>query len=177
MPAGYSSICKVCNSDHRVEIEHLYREQGMPSREIRQYLIEKYEEKINHSTIINHCREHFDVKAEALRQYNESQKGIKKVARKTLTDIRIIDQIIKENYRTYKAAKTWLDELLKDKFKTPPNSLILLVQNLEAETRQYMAQKQKLLGNDPESRKADAVQSLVDLLEMEDSDDEQPERK
>lgn len=167
MPAGYSARCKVCNSGHRTEIEKWIKEEGLSPRQASAKLEELYGESISHKSIWRHMNEHFDVKAEAREQYQKSQQQFKQAVEKRLSDIEMLDNIAKENYQLYIGAKRWLDEILKEKKKPPPKALVDLVSVVASETRQQIKQKQELLGDDPESRKADAmVATLEELQEL-----------
>lgn len=171
MPAGYSSQCKVCNSQHRVEIEKWAKEKGLSSREISTKLKEKYGEKISHKSIWWHLKEHYDIKAEVREIYQKSKEQYQKNVDKQLSDIEMLDTTIADNFGLSQATTAWLNDLINEREKIPL-PLVQLREKLQSEMRQAIKQKQELLGDDPESKKADAVQSLVDLMILaSDSDD------
>ena len=163
MPAGYSSRCKVCNSQHRVEIERWAQEDGLSPRAISSKLKEEFGEEISYKSIWQHLNKHFDVKAEVRKQYQKSQEQYQKVVEKRLSDLEMLDATIADNYDLSQATTAWLNDLIQQRKKIPV-SLVQLREKLQSEMRQAMKQKQELLGDDPESKKADAVQSLVDLI-------------
>lgn len=167
MPAGYSSRCKVCNSPHRALIEKWAKENGLSPRVISEKLEQEYGEKISHKSIWRHLNEHFDVKAEVREQYQKSQEQLQKQVEKTLSDVEMLDRIAQGNYELYIAVKEWIDQIVQEKRKAPPRSLVDLLSTAAAEVRQQLKQKQELLGDDPESKMADAlVATLEELQEL-----------
>ncbi len=171
MPAGYSSRCKVCNSQHRVEIERWAKEDGLSPRMISAKLKEGFGEQISHKSIWQHLNEHFDIKAEVREQYQKSQEHCQKIVEKQLSDLEMLDATIADNFELSQATTTWLNDLINKRGRIP-QPLVQLREKLQSEMRQAIKQKQELLGDDPESKKADAVQSLVDLMMLaSDSDD------
>ncbi|AEE95301.1 hypothetical protein [Mahella australiensis] len=163
MSAGYSSRCKVCNSQHRVEIEKWAKEKGLSPRAISSRLKEECDEDISYKSIWQHLNEHFDIKTEAKEQYQKSQQRFQKAVERRLSDIEILDDTIADNFELSQATTAWLKDLIKQR-KNPPMALVQLREKLQSEMRQAIKQKQEILGDDPESKKADAVQSLVDLM-------------
>ena len=161
MPAGYSSRCKVCNSQHRVEIEKWAKEDGLSPRAISSKLKDEFDEVISYKSIWQHLNEHFDVKSEAREQYQKSQEQIQKAVQKQLSDIEMLDSIAQSNYELYQGVKAWLEEILKEKTKAPPKSLVDLLSATASEVRQQFKQKQELLGESPEK---DALENLADVL-------------
>jgi len=163
MPAGYSSRCKVCNSQHRVQIEKWAKEDGLSPRMISARLKDEFGEQISHKSIWQHLNEHFDVKAEVREQYQKSQEQYQKTVENHLSDLEMLDASIISNFNLSQATTAWLSDLINNR-KRIPLSLVQLREKLQSEMRQAIKQKQELLGDDPESKKADAVQSLVDLM-------------
>jgi len=171
MPAGYSARCKVCNSGHRTEVEKWVKEEGVSYREAERRLKE-LGVKVSHVAIRRHCEEHFDVKAEAREQYQKSQQQMQEIVQKQLSDIEMLNQVAAAEFKLHQATGKWLADLVQEQCKLPM-SLVVLHEKTASEMRQAIKQKQELLGDDPESKKADAVQSLVDLMVLasDDSDD------
>lgn len=170
MPAGYSSRCKICNSRHRAEVERWIKEEGLSFREASRRL-EELGERVSHVAIRRHCEEHFDVRAEVREQYEKSQRQIVEFAKKRLDDIGMLDANIAENFELSQATTAWLKDLIARRERLPL-ALVQLREKLQSEMRQAMKQRQELLGDDPESKKADAIQSLVDLMMLaSDADD------
>jgi len=166
MPAGYSSRCKVCNSQHRVQIEKWAKEDGLSARAISAKLKEEFDEEISHKSIWQHLNEHFDVKAEVRKQYQKSQEQYQKVVEKQLSDLEMLDATIADNYDLSQATTAWLKDLI-DKREKPPLALVQLREKLQSEMRQAIKQKLELTGDDPESKKADAlVATLEELQEL-----------
>ena len=171
MPAGYSSRCKVCNSQHRVQIEKWAKEDGLSPRMISARLKDEFGEQISHKSIWQHLNEHFDVKAEVRERYQKSQEQYQRTVEQRLSDLEMLDATIADNFELSQATTTWLHDLINKRGRIP-QPLVQLREKLQSEMRQAIKQKQELLGDDPESKKADAVQSLVDLMMLaSDSDD------
>jgi hypothetical protein len=157
MPAGYSSQCKVCNSPSRLEIEAWSKKDGLSSRAISQKLA-ALGEKISHSSINTHMVEHYNVQAEAREQYHQSQEQIKKDAEGRLTDLQILDDLIQDGHIIHVGLKEQIKGL-KDKFSVPMPAVQML-NGVAAEICRAIKTKQEILGEDPESHKADAIESL-----------------
>lgn len=162
MPAGYSARCKVCNSPHRADIERWAKEEGLSPRAISARLRERGE-SIGHKSIWQHLRDHFDVRSEAREQYAKSQQQFEDQVKKELSDLQMLDRVIRSDYELHQVTASWLNELAKGREKMPM-SLVLLHEKAASEMRQAIKQKAELLGDDPESRKADALLSLADLV-------------
>lgn len=159
MPAGYSSRCKVCNSQHRVEIEKWAKEDGLSARVISAKLKEEYGEEISYKSIWQHLNEHFDVKAEVREQYRKSQEQYQKVVEKRLSDLEMLDATIADNYELSQATTAWLKDLIEKRRKIPL-SLVQLREKLQSEMRQAIKQKLELTGDDPLNNVADALRLL-----------------
>ncbi|NPV44818.1 MAG: hypothetical protein HPY70_12730 [Firmicutes bacterium] len=164
MPAGYSSRCKVCNSQHRVKIERWAKEEGMSPRAISSKLKEEFGEEISHKSIWQHLNEHFDVKAEVREQYQKSQEQYQKAVEKRLSDIEMLDATIADNFELSQATNAWLQDLIEKQGKIPL-SLVQLREKLQSEMRQAIKQKAELLGDDPMSRLADGVATWMELVQ------------
>jgi hypothetical protein len=171
MPAGYSARCKVCNSPHRALIEKWAKEDGLSPRAIAERVKRELGQEISHRSIWQHLREHFDIAAEAREQYHKSQWQFKQAVEKRLSDIEMLDATIADNFELSQATKAWLKDLIEQR-KTPALALVQLREKLQSEMRQAIKQKMELLGDDPESKKADAVQSLVDLMMLASGSDD-----
>lgn len=166
MPAGYSARCKVCNSPHRALIEEWAKKDGLSPRAISGKLREEFQESISHKSIWRHLNEHFDVKAEAREQYQKSQQQFQKAVGKRLSEIEMLDATIADNFELSQATTAWLKDLIEGRKKLPL-ALVQLREKLQSEMRQAIKQKQELLGDDPESKLADAmVATLEELQEL-----------
>lgn len=164
MPAGYSSRCKVCNSQHRVQIEKWAKEDGLSPRMISAKLKEGFGEQISHKSIWQHLNEHFDIKAEVREQYQKSQEQCQKIVEKQLSDLEMLDVTIADNFELSQATTAWLNDLINKRGRIP-QPLVQLREKLQSEMRQAMKQKAELLGDDPMSRLADGVATWVELVQ------------
>ncbi|ADD02654.1 hypothetical protein TthWC1_2577 [Thermoanaerobacter thermohydrosulfuricus WC1] len=172
MPAGYSTRCKVCNSLHRVEIEKWAKEDGLSPRAISAKLKEEFGEQISHKSIWQHLCEHFDVKAEARKQYKKSQQQMETSVKKALSDLQMLDFIAQDSYELHQAVRAWLDELIRQKGKIP-KTLVDLYGVTASEVRQQLKQKSELLGDDPMSRLADGVATWAELVQAVMTDEDE----
>lgn len=159
MPAGYSPRCKVCNSQHRVEIEKWAKEDGLSTRVISAKLKEEFGEEISYKSIWQHLNEHFDVKAEVREQYQKSQQQYQKAVEKRLSDIEMLDATITDNFELSQATTAWLKDLIRQREKIPL-ALVQLREKLQSEMRQAIKQKLELTGDDPLNNIADALRLL-----------------
>ena len=159
MPAGYSSRCKVCNSQHRVDIEKWAKEDGLSARVISAKLKEEFGEEISYKSIWQHLNEHFDVKAEVREQYQKSQQQYQRTVKKRLSDIEMLDATISDNFELSQATTAWLKDLIEKRGKIPL-SLVQLREKLQSEMRQAIKQKLELTGDDPLNNVADALRLL-----------------
>lgn len=163
MPAGYSARCKVCNSPHRAQIETWLAE-GLSPRAISAKLA-ALGEQISHNSIWQHRREHFDVAAEAARIYTEAQARLDAAAQKRISDIQRLDDLIARNDELHRKALAWAATIVETQDKLP-KALVDLIAATGSEVRQAIRTKLDLLGDDPASRQADAIQTLVDLVAL-----------
>ncbi|MGE5552840.1 MAG: hypothetical protein ACM3XZ_02815 [Betaproteobacteria bacterium] len=159
MPAGYSTRCKVCNHPRRAEIERWHFEEGASYREIERRL----EGATSFVAIGRHFREHCNVQEEAAVRYRAAQERFDEQVEKRLTDLERLDDSIDRAHRLSKAAGETIEQLVRNGGKLP-KTLVDLYAAASAELRQTKKTKMEALGEDPEGKKAEAVQSLVDLL-------------
>ncbi len=175
MPAGYSTRCKVCNSPNRVRVEEWSKKEGLSPRAISARLASEFGDVVSHKAVWKHLKDHFDVKAEARDLYEKSKENMGEIARAQVSEVQEIDAAMIRAATLNRKVTAVLDGMLPDG-KTEgddsrraaalriPRSLVELYTSTSAELRQHVRQKQELLGDDPESKKADAVLSLVDLV-------------
>ncbi|MEK4798051.1 hypothetical protein NYE37_03855 [Thermoactinomyces sp. FSL K6-2592] len=168
MPVGYSAKCKLCNSMHRAEVERWIKEEGLSLRAASERLKEEHGEKIGHVAISRHMNEHFDVKAEARRQYAKSQAEMSRQVNKKLSEVEMLDNIARENYDLFLAVRAWIGELVEKKGKLPKSAVDLLA-TTAAEVRQQLKQKAELLGEDT---KDDVLADIAEIVASEWTDDE-----
>lgn len=159
MPAGYSTRCKVCNHPRRVEIEQWHLECGIGYREIERRL----NGEITNPAIRRHFLEHCNVQEEAAVRYQAAQERFEEKVEKRLSDLERLDDSIDRAHRLSKAAGEAIGQLVQSGEKLP-KTLVDLYAAASAELRQTQKTKMEALGEDPEGKKAEAVQSLVDLL-------------
>lgn len=147
MPVGYSAKCKLCNSEYRAEVEQWIKEEGLSLRAASERLKSEYGVKIGHVAISRHMNEHFDVKAEARRQYAKSQAEMNKQVNKRLSEVEMLDSIARENYELFLSVRNWARDLVEERGKLP-KSVVDLLSVTAAEVRQQLKQKAELLGED-----------------------------
>jgi len=163
MGLGYSSRCKICNSEHRSEVERL-RQQGESYRAIQQWLKER-DVKISVAAIKNHFDEHFAVQKEAAERYYEQSKAVfEEAVEKRLNEIEMLDRVMAVEYELHQATGAWLAELVAERKKLPM-ALVVLHEKTAGELRQAAKTKAELLGDDPMSRLADGVATWAELVQ------------
>lgn len=157
MPAGYSVKCKTCNSSLRTEIEAWHVKDGMDfiaiSLRLKGMGIE-----ISDRALSAHFNNHYNVQTDAREQYHQSQEQIKKDAEGRLTDLQILDDLIQDGHIIHVGLKEQIKGL-KDKFSVPMPAVQML-NGVAAEICRAIKTKQEILGEDPESHKANAIGSL-----------------
>jgi len=163
--------CKVCHSPHRAQIEQWVKQDGVRYREVERRLAEMGE-SISNPAIGRHFREHFDVPAAVREQYQQSQAVMQEAVEKRLSDLEILDSVIQGNHSLHQQARAWLTDILKPqeepaerRVPRPPMSLVALHEKTAAEIRQAMRTKLELLGDDPASKQADALDHLTNILQ------------
>lgn len=167
MGLGYSSRCKICNSEHRSEVEQL-RQQGESYRAIQQWLKERGV-KVSVAAIKNHFDEHFPVRQEAAeRYYQKSREVFEEAVEKRLNEIEMLDRVMAVEYELHQATGAWLKELVEKRARLPM-AVVALHKETAAELRQAAKTKDELLGDDPMSKLAEAMRAL---WEEEDAGDE-----
>jgi hypothetical protein len=171
MPAGYSSRCKACNSPHRLQIEGWKNKDGLNSTEISLKLKEMGE-SISRPALDNHFAEHYDVQPEVQAQYLQSQANLQKDAGERVSEIVVLDEVIKGKADLHQKLETILTNRLKGLEDTGgagelpnlPTAYVSLYTGCATGLCQAMKTKQELLGEDSGSKKAGAMQSWVDLM-------------
>jgi len=175
MPAGYGSRCKTCNSPHRLQIEAWKRE-GLSAAAISTRLKEMGV-SISERALDSHFKDHYNVQAEAWELYAKSQAQMEQDVQDALHDLKVLDNLVRSKYKIHQKLDHIFTELLsglaeKDQIREAitfkelpkiPLAYVNLYTGCAAEIRQALAIKQKLLGEDPETKKA---MSLVDLVEL-----------
>lgn len=161
MPAGYSSRCKVCNSSHRADVEHWVKDEGVSYREAARRLAD-LGETVSHEGVRNHLTEHFDVRGEARLQYEASKQQLQAAGAKAVDAICAIDQVIARAAGLNAAIAAALAAVVGDSPEDArrragggyvlPRVAVELFGSTANEIRQGALAKQRLLGDDPESR-------------------------
>jgi len=160
MSTGYSTRCKICNSTHRVKIENWCKSEGVSTREAAGRMA-KLGEKVSHEAIRRHMIEHFNVRSEAMEQYQKSKEQGSQLAAAIVSEVEMLDRIARENFELHLATRLWLQQLVAAKTSVPA-SIVSLHQATAAEVRQQLRQKLELLGEDPASKVADAMVIKLD---------------
>ncbi len=166
MPAGYSARCKVCNSPHRAEVER-WRGEGLSYQAIADRLAD-LGECVSYESVRRHLANHFNVKAEARRQYEKSKAAMREQVDRTLSEVEMLDGVARRSYKLLEATSAWLDELLdpaRGGRQEPPRELVRLHAALAAEVRQHLLAKASVLGEDGMGRLADAVALTLEELQ------------
>lgn len=158
MGLGYSSRCKICNLEHRSEVERL-RQQGESYRAIQQWLKERGV-KVSVAAIKNHFDEHFPVQKEAAERYYEQSKAVfEDAVEQRLSEIEMLDRVMAVEYELHQATGAWLKELVERRARLPM-AVVALHKETAAELRQAAKTKAELLGDDPMSSLANALSAL-----------------
>ena len=161
MPAGYSAKCKTCNSSHRTEIEAWHVKDGMDfiavSLRLKGMGID-----ISDRAISAHFNNHYNVQTEAREQYHQSQEKIVEDAKIRLSDLQILDELIQDNHVIHVGLKEQIKKL-KDKFSVPMPA-VQMFNGASAEICRAIKTKQEILGEDPESHKADTLLELINAV-------------
>ncbi len=175
MPSGYSTRCKTCNSPNRLQIE-AWKHEGLSSAAISLKLRE-LNESISERALDNHFAEHYDVKPEVRETYYKSQAQLELNAQAAVKEIQILDTMVIDKFNLHQKVSRILDarlkgledpapsedDMLQDLPKLPM-AYVSLLNGSAAEIRQCLKTKQELLGDDSETKKAQALQSWVDLM-------------
>ncbi len=135
-------------------------------------------EPISRRALDNHFDEHFDVQAEVREQYNKSQAALQDAAEERISEIQMLDDVALEKYRLHQKLTSILSNQVagleapkdpkgsKEPIELPklPQAWVTLYIGCAAEIRQALKTKQELLGEDGNHKKAEAMQSWVDLM-------------
>lgn len=188
MEVGYSARCKLCNSEHRAEVERR-KEQGDSLAAIVAFM-KQHGESISKTAVHRHFVEHFPVKQEAAKRYAEqSQTVLTEAVDKRLTDVEMLDELIARSMRMNAAAMDHISEslntdypvllkngkpLLDAEYKpvmrkgVPAKQMVELFNGTAAEVRQALRTKDDLIG-DGENDKPTRVMIVDDLDELDES--------
>lgn len=163
MALGYSSRCKICNSEHRSAAERM-RQEGHSYRAIQRWLKE-HGLSVSVPSIKNHFDEHFPVQKEAAERYYEQSKAMfEEAVEQRLSEIEMLDRVAATEFELHQATGQWLTELVAERKKLPM-ALVVLHEKTAGELRQAIKQKAELLGDDPISRLADGVATWAELVQ------------
>lgn len=171
MPAGYSSRCKTCNSSHRLEIEAWHKE-GKSAEAIEILLKEAYGEEISCRAIRNHISEHYDVPAAVQEQYHRSQANLERDAGERISEIQTLDEVVAGKHRLHRTLEKIISNRLEgleeseeiEELPKLPQSYVQLYNGCASEIRQCLKTKQELLGEDSGAKKAQAMETWIDLM-------------
>ena len=158
--AGYSAKCKTCNSARRLEIEAWHEAGDSPEAiEIR---LKGLGEDISYNAIRKHLQNHYNVLEAAKEKYYQSKQQIEKDAEARLSDLEILDEMIQDNHIIHSGLRLQIKDL-KDKFTTPLPAIAML-NGVGDSICKAMKTKSELLGEDPESHKADTLLELINAV-------------
>lgn len=188
MDVGYSARCKVCNSEHRAEVERR-KEQGDSLAVIAEFLRGKGE-SVSKASVRRHFVEHFPVKQEAAKRYAEqSQTVMTGAIEKRLTDVEMLDELIARSMRMNAAAMKHIDESLNTEYPMlmkngkplldaeykpvmrkgiPAKQMVDLFNGTASEVRQALKTKDDLIGDDGDDKPTRVV-IVDDLDELDES--------
>lgn len=158
--AGYSAKCKTCNSARRLEIE-AWHEDGDDPRAI-EIKLKALGEDISYVAIRSHLNNHYNVREAARERYHQSQQQMDVAVAERLTDLQILDELIQDNHIIHSGLRSQIRDL-KDKFSVPMPAVAML-NGVATEICRAMKTKQELLGEDPESHKADTLLELINAV-------------
>lgn len=167
MPAGYSSKCKTCKSPYRLQIEAWHGDGLSP--ETIELKLKGLGESISWRAIHNHFQAHYDVQGAVREMYLRSQAALQETAEKCVSEIQMLDGIAQEKYGLHQKLGRILTNQIseledaKEVVELPklPKPYVDLFIGCASEIRQTLKTKQELLGDDPESRKANSITELV----------------
>lgn len=156
----YSSQCKTCNSARRLEIEAWYVGGEDPrSIEIR---LKGLGEEISYNAIRSHMKNHYNVQKAAREKYHQSQQQLEKDVGARLTDLQILDEIIQDNHIIHSGLRSQIKDL-DNKF-TVPIPAVSMLNGVSDAICKAMKTKMEILGEDPESHKADTLLELINAV-------------
>jgi len=114
MSIKHSSHCKVCNSEHRSEIEKLLTE-GWGVKRISDWLKEKYNEHISHTAIHNHKKNHWNVGLEIKKRaaQKESEQLFEEEVKKGLSRLETLKVEREQNFELAKQLRMIFFDLIK----------------------------------------------------------------
>lgn len=170
MPAGYSPRCKACNSSLRVQLEK-WKDDGDNTSQISIKLKERGE-NISRPALDNHFEKHYNVSKEVQEQYFQSQANLQEEASERISEIQMLDDVALEKYQLHTKLTKIIGKLIKGledskdiaEFPKLPAAYVTLYTDCAAEIRQALKTKQELLGEDGNTKKANAIQNWVDLM-------------
>lgn len=116
--------------------------------------------EISDRALSAHFNNHYDVQTEAREQYHKSQEQIAEDAKGRLTDLQILDELIQDGHVIHSGLCQQIKEM-ENKFAVPMPAVTML-NGVATEICRAIKTKQELLGEDPETKKADALDSLTD---------------
>lgn len=166
MDVGYATQCKICNCEHRAQVESM-RQEGASLQRIVDWLAER-ELSVSRPAVKRHFDVHFQVKNEVAARYaRQSAEVMQQAVEKRLTDLEMLDAMIERNYRMHALATESITDslttdhvvftqggmpvhdpvtgdIVKRKFP-PPKSIVDLAGVSAGEARQAMKLKDDLL--------------------------------
>jgi hypothetical protein len=110
----HNSKCKVCNSEHRAEIEKLLAE-GWGVKRISAWLEETYNEHISHTAILRHKKSHWNVGLEIKKRaaQKESEQLFEEEVKKGLSRLETLKVEREQNFELAKQLRMIFFDLIK----------------------------------------------------------------
>jgi vacuolar-type H+-ATPase subunit E/Vma4 len=173
MMVGYNKRCKLCNCEHRAQVEQMH-EDGASLQRIVDFLAD-HDVTLSKPAVKRHFDTHFAPKDEAAKQYYEkSEVVMQEAVEKRLTDLQMLDSSIERSFRLQALASDTIERYLTEDVlviskKTgrpvlhpetmeplkqriaPPKATVDLYAAVTGEVRQTLKLKAEILGDkDPE---------------------------
>lgn len=183
MPAGYSSRCKTCNSPHRLDVEK-WHDEGMSDLAISKRL-KGMGLTITDKSLANHFNEHYNVQSELKEQYAEqyaqSQANLAVTVESRISEIEVLDSEVAGKHKLHEKLERILTKRLEGLDGTDaiedlpkiPMAYVSLYTGCTQGICLALKTKLELLGEDSASKKANAIESWVDLMMEDDNPTDQ----
>jgi hypothetical protein len=106
-------------------------------------------------------KNHYNVQEAAREKYHQSQLQIENDVAKRLSDLEILDALIQDNHEIHAGLRKQIKDL-PNKFSVPMPAIAML-NGVGDSICKAMKTKSELLGEDPESDKADALRQMAEV--------------
>jgi hypothetical protein len=184
MPARYSSRCKACNSEYRGQIEAWKVKDHLNTGQI-ELRLRDLGEIITRRALDNHFAKHYNVQAEALKQYQKSQAELQEAAAERVSEVQVLDDIVAGKQKLHRTIESILYGRLKDlegskdlaELPKLSAAYVALYTGCASGICHALKIKQEMLGEDGAGRQAKALETWVDLMMEDDNIPEQGTEK